>query len=276
MKIVVTGANGYIGCHVVKSLCDLGYDVLAIDFKSDNLDDRAKFSSIDILNRAEEQHLYQEIGQPEVVIHLAWQDGFNHNAISHLNNLAQHYNFIKNMIDSGCPSISVMGTMHEIGYWEGEIDENTPCNPLSLYGVAKNALRQLVFAYADGKKTRVKWLRAYYITGDDTHNKSIFAKILQMENEGKTTFPFTTGANKYDFIEVEDLAKQITKASVQNEFNGIINCCTGKPISLKDKVEAFITEHHLNIRPEYGVFPTRKYDSPAEWGNAEIIKKILG
>lgn len=35
-----------------------------------------------------------------------------------------------------------MGTMHEVGYWEGAIDEHTPCNPQSQYGIAKNAMRQ--------------------------------------------------------------------------------------------------------------------------------------
>ena len=81
------------------------------------------------------------------------------------------------MVDAGCRSIAIMGTAHEIGYFEGKVDGNTPCNPLSLYGIAKNALRQSVLTYVENKDVSLKWLRAFYITGDDSRNKSIFANI---------------------------------------------------------------------------------------------------
>ena len=96
-----------------------------------------------------------------------------------------------------------------------------------------------------------------------------------MAEEGQKTFPFTSGVNQYDFIDVDLLAKYIATASMQNEISGIINVCSGKPVALKDKVESFIKEKGLDIRPEYGVFPTRKYDSPAVRGNAELINKIM-
>lgn len=60
-----------------------------------------------------------------------------------------------------------MGTMHEIGYWEGAIDENTPCNPLSMYGIAKDALRRCMIQYTQQKGCILQWLRGYYILGDD-------------------------------------------------------------------------------------------------------------
>jgi len=121
----------------------------------------------------------------------------------------------------------------------------------------------------------LKWLRVYYIQGDDRNNNSIFAKILQKEEEGADKFPFTTGTNKYDFINVFKLAEMISKASLQTEVKGIINCCSGKAISLKDKVESFLLENNLNIKLEYGVFPDREYDSPALWGNNKKINEIL-
>jgi nucleoside-diphosphate-sugar epimerase len=101
-----------------------------------------------------------------------------------------HFKFLINMIDHGLKNVAVMGTMHEVGYWEGAIDENTPCKPLSQYGIAKNALRQALLAYAAGKDVNVYWLRAYYILGDDAHNHSDLCKDPgSWLNEGKTTFP---------------------------------------------------------------------------------------
>jgi len=71
------------------------------------------------------------------------------------------------------------------------------------------------------------------------------------------------------------LARQIAACVTQQEVAGIINCCTGEPVSLADKVESFIREHGFNIQLDYGAFPDRAYDSPAIWGNAEKIQKIM-
>lgn len=97
-----------------------------------------------------------------------------------------------------------------------------------------------------------------------------------MEHEGKASFPFVSGKNKYDFINVDELAKQIATASTQSEITGIINCCSGKPVSLADKVNEFIEKNHYSIRPDYGKFPERPYDSPAIWGDNTKINKIMG
>ena len=275
MKILVTGASGYIGSHVVKILKKFGNEVIANDCKNAKLDKEIKFINYDILNNPDMINLYNFFECPDCVIHLAWQDGFNHYAPSHMENLTKHFTFLKNMIDNGCKSIAVMGTAHEIGYHEGKINENTPCNPLSYYGVAKNTLRQLLFIYTKDLDVSLKWLRAYYITGDDINNHSVFTKILEASNEGKAEFPFVKGTNQFDFIDINDLSKQIALASIQQEINGIINVCSGEPVSLKDKAEDFIKEKNLNIKLIYGVFPQRKYDSPVIYGDNSKIQKIL-
>ena len=275
MKILVTGAGGYIGHYVVDTLINLGAMVVAADFNSNNINANAKYINLDILNNACKKDLYDILQKPDAVIHLAWQDGFNHYASSHIDNVIKHFYFIKNMIDSGVKSVSIMGTAHEIGYHEGRINENTPCNPLSFYGIAKNTLRQLVFVYAKDKNVSVKWLRAYYITGDDKHNHSVFTKMLEAEEKGEKEFPFTKGTNQFDFIDVNDLAKQIAVASIQNKIDGIINVCSGEPVSLKDKAEEFIKQNNLKIKLNYGVFPPRKYDSPVVYGDNSKIVNIM-
>ncbi len=275
-KLLITGAGGYIGRHVVLSATQLkDVEVSVVDLKPSAFPNDIKVYPIDILKESSADDLYEKLGKPDTIIHLAWQDGFNHNALSHLRNLSLHYDFLCNMIDHGCSSVSIMGSMHEIGYHEGQIDADTACNPMSLYGIAKNALRQAVMAYCMQKNVSLKWLRAFYVTGDDKNNRSIFAKILEMAAAGKTSFPFTDGKNKYDFLDVDVLARQIVSASVQQDVSGIINVCSGEAISLKDKVEQFIAINKLNIKPEFGAFPSRPYDSPEIYGNADLIRQIL-
>ena len=168
-----------------------------------------------------------------------------------------------------------MGTMHEVGYWEGPITADTPCAPQSQYGIAKNALRQSLLLSLPDTGCLLHWLRAYYITGDEAHGSSIFAKITQAELDGKETFPFTSGQNRYDFIDVDRLAQMIVAASVQDQVGGIINVCTGQPQSLADRVEQFLREKQYKIRLDYGAYPDRPYDSPGVWGDPARINEIL-
>ena len=272
-KVLVTGANGYIGRHVVQKLLELGSEVYVSDFNFEGLYERAIRVTTPIFG--DEENLFEKLGKPDVCIHMAWRNGFVHNADSHIVDLPQHYEFIKNMLDGGLKQIIVMGSMHEVGYWEGAIEETTPCNPKSLYGIAKNALRQAVFSMPVEEDVCLQWVRAYYILGDDLKNNSIFSRIIKMEQEGAETFPFTSGKNKFDFISVDMLAEQIAKTALQREIDGVINCCTGNPVSLADKVEEFIAENHFKIRPEYGAFPDRPYDSPGVWGDPTKINEII-
>lgn len=272
-KVLVTGANGYIGSHVVKQLLDMGVEVIACDLAFTNVDNRARQINENIFSESED--IYIVLGMPDICIHLAWRDGFVHNSPNHMGDLSAHYRFLTSMIEGGLKHLVVMGSMHEVGYWEGAIDENTPCNPLSQYAIAKNALRQSMTLFCKEQGCVFQWTRGFYILGDDLRNHSIFAKILQAEHDGKSYFPFTMGKSKYDFLSVDDLARQISMVALQTEVCGVINCCSGNPISLAERVEQFIKDNNLKIRLNYGAFPDRAYDSPCIYGDTQKIKKIL-
>lgn len=272
MKILVTGANGYLGQGVVKKLLDDGHDVVAVDFSAENIDARAEKITCDLFSLADP---FAYFGNPDILLHMAWRNGFVHNAPSHVEDLPNHYKFLKKMIDSGIKQVAVLGTMHEIGFFEGSINEFTPANPQSLYGIAKNALRNATFLLAKDTKTIVQWIRGFYIVGNSKFGSSIFSKITVAEMEGKETFPFTSGQNQWDFIDYEDFCEQIAATVEQTEICGIINACSGFPEKLATRVERFIRENQYNIRLAYGTFPDRPYDSKAVWGDDSKIRSIL-
>lgn len=272
MKVLVTGANGYMGTGIVKQLLDDGIEVIATDFKLDKVDNRAVKIEEDIF---QDDNPFDNLGKPDVLLHLAWRDGFKHNSINHINDFPQHYAFIKKFIDRKIKKICCMGSMHEIGFYEGSINENTPTNPQSLYGISKNALRQAIEVDTKENDILFQWIRGFYIVGNAKSGCSIFSKLAQAASEGKEYFPFTSGENQYDFLDYDDFCYQVAKVTEQDEINGIINCCSGKPVTLANRVERFIKENGYNIKLQYGAFPDRPYDSKAVWGDDQKIRKIL-
>ena len=272
MKILVTGANGFMGHGIIKELSESGNAIIASDFTDFTYDYKNVTSMAG--NLFEIDNPYKYLGEPNVLVHLAWRDGFKHGSDNHILDLPKHYEFLKQMVNSSIEKLVVLGSMHEVGFHEGSINENTPCNPLSLYGIAKNALRQMTELLIKNTDTKLQWVRGFYIVDNTVKGCSIFSKIMQAAADGKTTFPFTSGINQFDFLDYGVFCKQIAAIVLNNTVFGIINACCGKPESLASRVERFIKDNNLNIELEYGAFPDRPYDSLAIWGDDKNIQKI--
>lgn len=272
MKILVTGANGYLGQGIVEELLNCGVKVVAADFGLENVDERALKMPVDLFRVNNPYHYF---GRPDAVLHLAWKDGFAHNSINHLTDLASHYHFLRDMIAGGVPRVCVLGSMHEVGFHEGSIDERTPTNPQSLYGISKNALRQSIEILQKDYSFIFQWIRGFYIVGNVEKGCSVFSKIAQAEGRGESLFPFTMGTNQYDFIDYGEFCRQAAAVVMQTKVRGIINCCSGNPMRLGERVEQFIRENHYHLRLQYGVFQDRPYDSKAVWGNDAKIRQII-
>ena len=274
MKILVTGANGYLGQGIVQSLLKLSgedVEVIAVDYQTDRVDSKARRVSCDIFAV---ESPFEFFGAPDALLHIAWKDGFVHYSDAHIGFLPQHYAFIKKMVEAGVRQIAVMGTMHEIGFFEGSVNEYTPCNPTTPYGISKNALRQLTEMLCNGKAC-FQWLRGYYIVGNYEYGNSVFSKIAAAAAAGKTEFPFTKGWNQFDFLDYCEFCDQVASSVLQTEIDGVINICSGRPERLADRVERFIADAGYNISLQYGAYPDRPYDSKAIWGDDTKIREIL-
>jgi nucleoside-diphosphate-sugar epimerase len=277
MHIVITGGSGYIGHNLIKLLTKTDHKLTVVSRSFNNsakiLSKNIKYLQLDLLSK-DDENIYKTLGKPDVLVHLAWESGFIHNESSHYNNILKHINFIENMLKGGLSHLSIAGTVHEVGYFVGEVDENTPTNPQNLYGIAKNFLRQLTEILCENYSATYQWLRFFYIYGDDINNNSVFTKILKACRENKKNFYLNSGELLCDFIHIDTLTSQINSVISQNEVNGIINCCTGNPISLKTMVDNFVKNNDLPITINYDKFPIRDYDSRAIWGSNKKISLI--
>lgn len=272
MRIAVTGANGFLGTGIVQELINHGVEVIAVDYSCE----RVGFASSTVTGSIFDlENPFEELGFPDCVLHLAWKNGFQHNALSHIEDLPKHISFIRRLLESPLKKIAIMGTMHEVGYYEGGIRADSPCNPQNFYGIAKNALRQACFALAKQSDICMLWLRGYYIVDNSPFGDSIFSKIARAEKENQTHFPFTSGKNLYDFLSYDAFCRQVAESVINQSQSGIINISSGVPERLSERVEQYIKDNHFNIKLDYGAFPDRPYDSPAVWGAQEAMASSI-
>jgi len=276
-SVVVTGAAGYIGRWVVRRLADEGIPTIAVgrspipeEWSGSHT---VQWLQADALTPAPE--IASALRSARALVHLAWEDGFVLNSRRHPEMVSAHYRFLMAALDAGVPRVAAAGTMHEVGYWEGAVAADTPTAPVSLYGLAKDALRKMLFASLGDRDERLLWMRFFYIYGDDRNNQSIFTKLLQAADEGRTDFPFTSGTNQYDFIHIEELARQIVGVVLSDSSSGVLQVSSGRSEALGERVETFIRDNGLDVRLKYGAFPDRPSDSPAVWGDASAVRAIL-
>ena len=138
-RILITGANGYIGRHVINALSkDMHWEITATDLTfKDGWGDKISFVEGDILALSQHKDLYDRLNRPEVCIHLAWKDGFTHNASSHIDCLPAHFNFLQNLVEHGCKQLVVAGSFREYGPCNGCVSEDHPLVAENYYAWAK-------------------------------------------------------------------------------------------------------------------------------------------
>jgi dTDP-6-deoxy-L-talose 4-dehydrogenase (NAD+) len=63
---------------------------------------------------------------------------------------------------------------------------------------------------------------------------------------------------------------------LQNQINGIVNCCSGNPITIKDLVNNFILQKNKKIKLNFGYYPYPDYEPMHFWGDNTKINLIIG
>jgi dTDP-6-deoxy-L-talose 4-dehydrogenase (NAD+) len=233
-----------------------------LDYVSKNLNDQ-------------ETDYYTFFKRPEAMIHLCWEGLPNYNSILHTEkNLPVNYYFIKNMIQNGLSDITITGTCFEYGLQYGCLSEDMDTRPVTNYGLAKDTLRKFIQSLQ--WKFNFKWLRLFYLYGSGQGEKSLYTQLENAIVNKEKTFNLSMGEQLRDYLPVNIAAEYIVKLVLQNNVQGIINCCSGQPISIRRFVENFFAKKKHGINLNLGYYPYVEYEPLAFWGNTEKMKNAIG
>jgi dTDP-6-deoxy-L-talose 4-dehydrogenase (NAD+) len=281
MKILVTGATGFVGNHVIKYLLDNKIEVFATSRKEDDAKKmtwfhNVKYFQFDICDYDSENNLFEYFEKPDVLIHLAWSRLSNYMDIKHIEeNLFEHSNFLKKYIESGGKQIVIAGTCLEYGDQNGLLSEEMAPKPNCPYAIAKDNLRRYMIELQKTNLFILQWVRLFYMYGEGQNNKAIIPQLEIAVRNCETEFNMSGGEQLRDYLSITTVAEYISKIAFQKQITGIINCSSGIPISIRKLIEDEIKNNNYNIKLNLGYYPYPSYEPMAFWGDCSKIKSII-
>jgi len=279
MKVLVTGATGFIGNYVVREMLKYGYDVIATSRSSEKAGlcewfSQVRYISWDLNDPQEDYRKF--FGEPEMLIHLAWEGLPNYSDLSHFErNLFSNYVFLRNMLEHGLKSLIVTGTCFEYGMKNGALHEDMKTDPQNPYGLAKDTLRKFLEQLQKKIDFDLKWIRLFYVYGKGQNHASITSQLDRALDGGETIFNMSGGEQLRDYLPVEKVAEYIARIATQSRIRGVINCCRGVPVSIRKLMEDYLAEKQKSIRLNLGYYSYPDYEPMAFWGDRAKLDKAL-
>lgn len=289
--VAVTGGGGFIGRHVLAELDrrDICASVIlrpgaAIPPQAQNhLVVHADFSQ-DCAKAASE--MFAASGHPDVLIHLAWDGLPNYRSLHHFEQeVPLHYRWLKGLVGAGLRQVLVTGTCFEYGDQSGSLREDMPAEPSNPYGFAKDQLRRELTYLQSTRAFGLSWARLFYMHGEGQSANSLLPLLRAAVARGDSEFPMSGGEQLRDYLPVAEVAQSLVGLALRTvedagadsagAGHGIVNVCSGAPVSVRRLVEGWIAENDWKIRPRLGHFPYPDYEPMAFWGDAYKLRRCL-
>ncbi|WP_033062842.1 NAD(P)-dependent oxidoreductase [Pseudomonas sp. CFII68] len=280
MKVLVTGATGFVGRHLVTALLARGCQVRAVARRVEPARalpwfDRVEFVATDA--HAEKLDVAALVEGVDALVHLAWPGLPNYQALFHFeHNLLADYQFIKQAVVAGVGQVLVTGTCFEYGLQSGPLNEQTAPQPANPYGLAKNTLRLFLEQLQCEHPFTLQWARLFYLHGVGQNPNSLLAALDRAIDAQAPVFDMSGGEQLRDYLAIETATAYLAGLVLRREFNGVVNCSSGVPVSVRSLVETRLRERGAAIRLNLGHYPYPTHEPMAFWGVAERLHTLLG
>lgn len=289
IKVLITGAAGFIGFHYSKSLLADGYEVLGIDNMNDYYDPSLKQARLNELlpfnnfsfkkvNIADREELTTEfiLFHPEKVVHLAAQAGVRYsieNPYAYLDaNLTGFINILELCRHNGvegliyASSSSVYGSNTKIPFSTGDKTDR----PIALYGATKKANELMAHAYSHLYGLHTTGLRYFTVYGPWGRPDMAMFIFTDKILKDKTIPVYNHGNMKRDFTYIDDIIAGTRSAMEKNYSCEVFNLGNHKSENLMDMIG--IIEDNLGSKAKIEFHPMQPGDVPESF--ADINKSI--
>ena len=153
----------------------------------------------------------------------------------------------------------------------GELTEMSPTRPITPYALAKDTLRKFLQSLQKHQPFTMQWCRLFYMHGAGQNSKSLLGQLDKALDDGAISFNMSAGEQLRDYLPVGVVASKMVKLIEHSNFDGVVNICSGKPVSVRHLVEQHLLKRGMNIELNLGYYPYPEYEPMAFWGNTQLF-----
>jgi nucleoside-diphosphate-sugar epimerase len=273
--VLITGANGFVGRQIIRSLDEEGINLIpAVREGKENTVSNFKnvkkiITSKDLF--AEDESWWQEqCKDVDIVIHAAWyvETGKYQDSSINIDCLIGSLKLAKGAAKAGVGRFLGLGTCAEYDQSQGVLTVNTPLKPLTIYAAAKANLFTTLSHWLPRENVSFAWIRLFYLYGEGEDKKRLVPYVRSKILQGDFV-DLTSGKQVRDFMDVAEVGKKIAEISLTNQI-GPINLCSGTPITVRQFVEKIAAEYGRKDLLRFGVREDNLFDPPSVTGVSNV------
>jgi nucleoside-diphosphate-sugar epimerase len=234
LRVLVTGASGFVGRWAVTGLLRRGAEVFAMS-RRPLVTPGANAAAGDLLDAAATRRIVTAT-RPDTILHCAWmvEPGKFWGAAENLDWVAASMHLARAAAEAGAARFVGVGTCFEYAWPDaGVCDElTTAVTPTNLYAIAKDAVRRALAGWAVQSQLSFAWARLFHLYGPFEHPSRLVSSIAINVARGEPA-PISSGRAVRDYMDVRDAGDALAALAVSRVENAV-NIASGRPATVAE------------------------------------------
>src|SRR5256712_865603 len=279
MKLLVTGASGFLGRNVIEAAHQGNWDVVGLYWKSKSFPDFAKKVGCQAVRH--DLLRGQREWDADVCIYLAGNSNHSMSVRSPVSDLRLNVEALQQFMTGFHGALVLLSSAAVYDEHMGLVSPAASMNPLFPYGISKLTAERYLSYWVH--KDRISWstiLRLYYAYGPHDHEQRLIPKLLRAVTGGDGTFTVTAHEGSLiDPLYSADVAAALLAAARGRARNATLDLCSGRQLTIRQLVRA-VAEHlgttlRVTAQPRIDEWPVRFYSEPDELRLKLGLKRFL-
>lgn len=281
MKVLLTGATGFIGSHIADSLLNRDYEVIILKRRKSSLTNCKTFiDRVSVVNVDDSNWIFDvcEI-RPNVIIHTAWNGVTSETRDdweSQLSNILFTNELLYIAERCKAEKFIALGSQAEYGSYSGIMTEENPVNPINKYGYLKVTISAQIRAFCKLRNINWYWLRVFSVFGERESLNWLFPNIISKMIKGGESIDLTLCEQKYAYLYVKDLAQALVSVCASQGHSGVYNISSSRPFELRQLLSIIREKVNPHFSLNFGALPYRENQAMHIEGNSQKFLREFG